>query len=264
MQKFRVITLLISCIFLLVGCCGKKNEPHPEICAFKEPSTKINAARYAVLRDTAVTTGAQAGLAWRSQAINEMLEKDSRNLDKSFNFISLMLRCNVLPPVLVEGRDTLHIDGTDAIRLSDRVYKIETPPRFVTAPPHWREYLWMAFKSPEKPSPSLLPQNDDERCVWNEYITVGWTEGLQQADSIFSANLGRLKRDYNGMVLYRKLLAQNMVSPPYVAKSELGVTGDENEMRINDQVLRITSTSKLQTNSKCWKAAVTPGFSPCQ
>ncbi len=32
------------------------------------------------------------------------------------------------------------------------------------------------------------------------------------------------------MILYRKLLAMNMVSPPYVSHTDLGVTGDASEI----------------------------------
>ena len=71
---------------------------------------------------------------------------------------------------------------------------------------------------------------------------------------IFTDNLARLKRDYAGMVLYKKLLAQHMVSAPFVARTELGVTGGGSDMRINDQVLRITALPSLQSNSRKWKA----------
>jgi len=57
-------------------------------------------------------------------------------------------------------------------------------------------------------------------------------------------------------VLYHKLYAQNMVSAPFVAQADLGVTGDDREMRVNDRVLRITDTSRLNVDSHSWKAAV--------
>ena len=60
-----------------------------------------------------------------------------------------------------------------------------------------------------------------------------------------------------GMVLYRELLAEHMVSPPYVAKAQLGVTGDATQLRINDQVLRITAQSALQPNPSKWMPVIT-------
>ncbi len=56
------------------------------------------------------------------------------------------------------------------------------------------------------------------------------------------------------MILYRKLLAQNIVSPPFVSRADLGITGGGDRLRINDQVLRITAVSELKPNSKVWKA----------
>ena len=58
------------------------------------------------------------------------------------------------------------------------------------------------------------------------------------------------------MILYHKLYSQNMVSAPFVAQADLGVTGDDREMRVNDRVLRITDTSRSNVNSKSWQAAV--------
>lgn len=259
--------LLLNFLFILavsgtlVGC-AKKMPEQSIIPAFQAPAneTKVNPIRATALKETAMTLGAQGALAWRSQEINKMLELNELSLEKTFNFRQLLLKDNVLPPVLSEGRNELNIADPNTLRLADHIYKIESPPRFVTAPPTWRDYLWTNFGKPEKPDSSLLPKTQDERDLWNEYIKIGWADGVQQANQIFSANLGRLKRDYAGMILYRKLLAENMVTAPFVAKTDMGVTGDENEMRVNDQILRITATSKLITNSHKWKPAVTPGI----
>ena len=56
--------------------------------------------------------------------------------------------------------------------------------------------------------------------------------------------------------MYRKLLAMNMVSPPYVSHTDLGVTGDGAEIHIDDRVLRITALPALNVNSSEWRAAV--------
>ncbi len=102
-----------------------------------------------------------------------------------------------------------------------------------------------------------MPRSKGEREVWDIYINQGWMTGIEQANQMFSENLGRLTRDYVGMVLYSDLLAKHMISPPYVAKAKLGVTGDATEMHLNDQVVRITGSSMLQpNNSKDWQPAL--------
>ena len=102
-----------------------------------------------------------------------------------------------------------------------------------------------------------MPKDSTERAAWDRYTFEGWQKGLQQADDIFSDSLARLKYDYLGMIRYRKLLAMNMVSPPYVSHTDLGVTGDSNQLRIDDRVLRIVALPSLKPNSAEWKAAIT-------
>lgn len=217
---------------------------------------KIGKIRLDALRETATLVGAQGGLAWRSEQINCVLKRQQTTLDQIYNFRALLLKDEIRPPVLEEGREELTLDACDTLRAADQIYRIILPPCFVTAPPNWRDYIWMKFCTPESPDITLMPKNTDEAAAWNCFISNGWQQGIDQANQIFSENLSRLRRDYNGMLLYRKLLAQNMVTPPYVAKTELGVTGDNNELRINDRVLRISATSTLNTNPDTWKPAI--------
>lgn len=224
--------------------------------------TGVNSFRYAAIQETALGMGARGGLAYRSIQINNMLDSQAKTLDLAFNFTGQLLAHNVLPPVLVEGRDSLNLDGDSAIRLSDRTYKIAQQARFVTAAPTWRNYLWMDYRRPTPPDRSLLPKNPREDVLWKHYIKLGWKQGMAQADTIYASNLDRLRRDYNGMLLYRKLLMQNMVSLPFVARTELGITSEAGEMRVNDQILRITALPQMQTNSKTWNPVIVKPWLP--
>lgn len=261
LKKRLLLIVSLLGISLLTACASKKPGPPSDINGF--PAEKVaghmSQIRAAAIQDTATSLGAQSGLAWAAKQFNDSLEQDDRNLSRVYNFSALLIKGNVLPPVLSEGRNALNVDDAETLRLADKIYKIESPPRFVTAAPTWRQYLWMDYEAPEKPNPTLLPRDDEERKVWNQYVLEGWNDGTLQANQIFSENMGRLKRDYNGMILYRKLLNQHIVTAPFVAKSDLGVTGDENQIRINDQVLRITATSQLVPDSKKWKPAVVSG-----
>lgn len=218
---------------------------------------QVNPIRLKAIKETATTLGARGGLAYRGFQINQSLKDQARELDQIFNFNQLLINNNVLPPVLVTSNNNANLSSQTAIRYASKTYKIITPARFVTAAPTWRTYLWMSYKKPELPDKTLLPNTKAEAEVWNKYIRTGWEQGLEQANAIFDANLNRLKRDYMGIVLYRKLLAQGMVSAPYIAKANLGVTGDSKEIRIDDRVMRITKGSALQPDSKQWKAIIT-------
>lgn len=221
-------------------------------------STELSQIRVKALEDTAMSLAAQGGLASASKQINQHLEKDKWSLETAYNFNGMMLSHGVLPPVLEEGDNSLNLADPNTIRVADKTYKIVLQARFATTPPNWREYLWMTYSKPEVPHRFLLPKTAAEERIWRKAIKVGWEKGIQQAYSIFQQNLARLRRDYRGMILYRKLLMERKISAPFVSRTELGVTGDGSDMRINDQVLRITEHPKLQTDSKDWRAIVVP------
>lgn len=227
-------------------------------CNGGESSPASNTLRHKALEDSAMSIGAQAGLAWSSQMMNKRMLKDRKYLDTIFNFNGMVLSHGIMPPVLVQGDHTLNLADPNTIRVADRTYKIVEQAHFATTPPNWREYLWMTYEKPELPHRSLLPRNAEEQKVWRRGVRAGWEKGIQQGYNIFHQNLARLKRDYLGMALYRRLLQQKMINPPFVARTELGVTGDGTDMRINDQVLRIVEQPELQTNSRGWRAIVVP------
>lgn len=220
------------------------------------PEYGFGSIKLKALQETGMSLGAQAGLAWSSDHMNERMRKDSSYLDTIFNFNAMMLTHGVIPPVLEQGDFSLNLADPTTIRVADRTYRIVVQARFATTPPNWREYLWFNYSKPQLPDKSLFPRNKLEAEVWRKAIRVGWERGISQAHAIFQQNLARLKRDYNGMVIYRKLLQAKMISPPFVARTELGVTGSGEDMRINDQVLRIVELPTLQTNSRHWKAIV--------
>ena len=212
--------------------------------------------REMALRETALSLGAQSGLAYRAKGIDDQLLRQTRYLDTIYDFNALILENNVIPPVLLEGRNTLNLADTQTIRISDRTYKVSKQAHFVTTPPNWRQYLWLDYQKPEYPHISLLPTNKEEREIWRNNVAKGWQNGVEQANTILEENIARIKEDFSGMILYRKLLAMNIVSPPYVSHTDLGVTGDGHEIHIDDKVLRITALPQLNINSNEWKAAL--------
>lgn len=216
----------------------------------------VGKIREMALKEVALSLGAQSGLAWRAKLIDNEITKQARNLDAIYDFNALLLEHNVLPPVLLEGQNTLNMANAQTIRISDRSYKVAKQAHFVTTSPNWRQYIWMDFKNPEYPNATLLPKTKAEREIWMRFVRQGWDNGIEQANTIFEESIARLKEDFSGMILYRKLLAMNMVSPPYVSNTDLGVTGDADEIHIDDRVLRITALPGLNVHSKEWRAAV--------
>lgn len=218
--------------------------------------TDMSSLRLKVLQESAMSISAQSGLAWSANEINTRLLKDAKYLDSIYNFNAMMLSHGVMPPVLEQGDNTLNLADPNTIRVSDKMYKIVQQAHFATTAPTWREYIILSYYKPELPDKSLLPRNAIEQEVWRKGIRSGWQKGIEQSYTIFQQGLARLNRDYRGMMLYRKLLQQKMISPPFVSRTELGVTGNGTDMRVNDQVLRIVELPQLQTNSRHWQAIV--------
>lgn len=274
MPKHKLIaTISLSALMTLVSSCashrssGSAYMGNTETLEGLQAMGRSNASqakqlqksniRAMAVKETAYSIGAQSGLAYRAKHINDYLIRHAVDLDKIYNFNVLVLENNVLPPVLSEGHNSLNLSLNNEIRVAQTTYKIDRQAQFITAPPNWRQYLWMDYHLPKRPHYSVLPKDNLERNVWDQYTYEGWQKGIEQADSIFADNQARLKHDFSGMILYRKLFAMNMVSPPYVSHTELGITGDKDKIRIDDRVLRIVALPELKPNSKEWRASVT-------
>ncbi len=258
----KLMSLVFLSLMLSLAGCGVRakadNLQNLKKLSMGSSKTKMGAIRSQNLRDTALSLGARGGLASRAAQINQVLLKHESMLYRLFNFNAMLLDKNVLPPVLTDARNTLALGGTDTIRIADRTFQIIEQAKFVTAVPVWRDYLWMSYAPPETPDKSLLPKNREEQIVWKKFIEDGWRAGIQQAEIIFKENIARLQCHYKGMILYRSLLAQNIVSPPFVAQLDMGITGGGSDLTVNDRVLRITAFPMLQNNSAEWKTEILP------
>ncbi len=248
--------------------------------------------RQVALHEMALSVGMRGGLYARSKELNDFFVNKGNELDKIFNFRSLMLPNNVIPPVLTEAVKTMDAKANEplptdddsfllndnitgkslaqtkvrvdrsqnnfrTLRLTDRIYKIERQARFGVTIPNWHDYIQLSYTPPTLPETAILPKNSAEQEIWAKGIEDGWKLGLQQADQIVEQNLFLLRRDYLGMVRYRKLLAMNMVSAPYVADRDYGVTGDGDEIKIHDRVLTIAALPALKPDSKSWTPFLT-------
>lgn len=254
----------------------------------QQAAEKGTTIRGVALYEMALSMGMRAGLYNRAKEINNELLSQNTLLDEIFDFRGLILKDRIIPPVLIEARKTMDAKSNEllptdddtfllnnnpvgkslakakvrveraqnnftTLRITDRVYKIIRQARFAVTVPSWRDYLTLEYTKPMPPESAVLPKEPEEQESWVKGIEAGWKMGLAQADQIFVQNLMLLRRDYLGMVRYRKLLAMNMVSAPYVAKRHYGVTGDGDEIKINDKVLTITALPSLKVDSNLWR-----------
>lgn len=230
----------------------------------KENKAKNSGMKFDIRKDAikeaAVSFGARGGLAWRTYYIRKELEEKQRYLDKVYDFRQLLIPAPsgflIEPPIVSESLNALLIqDGGQQAAVSDRIYNIINNAKIVSAPRTWRTYLEREWGGIEPPPDILRPENDEERALWAELVAQGWKEGVAQADEIFQDDLNELMADFQGMVRYRALLAQGMISQPFALQVDRGVTGGKDEMRVGDRAVQITGVPELIPESQSWQPA---------
>lgn len=219
----------------------------------KKNETPLNLRKKAIVQ-TAESFGAQGGLAARSREIDQTLDGVAPQLDRVYNFSSLTLPGNVLPPVIEGGRQA-RVVHADAMRTSVQDYRIVIPARFVSVLPTWRDYLYLSYKEPRLSTipPALLPHNQMEEVWWKKAAALGWQAGEQEADALFRNGLARLTRDETGMIRYRRLMLAGEVKPPMIERANLGVERDE---RVLDRPAR------MQVGVTLHRITLPAGFAP--
>lgn len=226
-----------------------------EASAQERAAAKI---RNDAMREAALSFGARGGLARRTWEVRQQLDVQQHNLDKTFNFSMLTISAPsgllIEPPIVTEAEKNVIVsgDGQEAA-VTDTMLSINREARIVTAPREWRTYLERDWGKVSPPPDVLLPRSENERMNWAKWVAQGWEAGYKQGDEIFQADIDRLVRDYTGMVRYRWLLSQNMISAPYALQEDRGVTGGGGEMRIGDRALSITGQSELQARPDQWQ-----------
>lgn len=211
-------------------------------------------------KEAALSYGARGGLAKRNYEIMERMKGFDRVLDKVFDFRSLLIRAPsgllMEPPIVKESLDALVITGGgDEAAVADKVFDINKKAKIVSTARDWRQYLIQNWSDVPPPPRVLWPRTPKEQAEWNGWVGQGWQSGFEQGDQMFESNVNRLVADYNGMVRYRMLLAQGMISAPYAMHEDRGVTGDKNQMRVGDRAVRITGPAQFLTGAELWKPA---------
>lgn len=216
--------------------------------------------RKEAIKEAALSYGARGGLASRTYQIRRELDSRASYMDKVFDFRQLLIAAPsgliIEPPIISESLNALIIEGDgQQAAVSDSIYNINAQARIVSAARNWRQYLERDWGVVEEPPEILRPKDKEERKYWRELVEQGWREGFSQADEIFEQDLNVMVADYNGMIRYRQLLTQGMVSPPFALQVDRGVTGGGNLMRVGDRAVRITGPSQLITGHDQWQPA---------
>lgn len=219
----------------------------------------VDAARYSALRDAALAYSAQAAYERRSWEILKELEVKSSALSQEFNFNDVVYKAPretgyVVPPVVSRAKEAITItDGGRESVAADEYYRIEKPGRLVAVIPSWRDYLVMGIDKTPDPSDQFLPSEKEERKVWDRYMAEGWRQGRMQAEEALKENMNLLRRDYLGMVEYRRLVDAGLVNSMVVTSSEVRAKGTPEELFIGQRRVKIENAATFNSDPRRWK-----------
>lgn len=221
--------------------------------------TDIEEERYDLLKEAAMSYSAQAGYERRVWQIMRQLEVDSPQLSSSFDFNRVAYPSPretgyLLPPVVSRGTAAISVnnDGQSAVA-ADEYYRIEIPGRITTIVPTWRDYLTIPLEDPVQQNDDFLPQNREEKKVFSRFAAEGWQAGVEQADEALELNFARLRRDYLGMVEYRKMVKAGLVTEMVIQGTESRSAGSGDELFIGERRVRIVDAAKFVRNPKNWR-----------
>ncbi len=191
------------------------------------------------LREAAGTIAFQKAVSLGYARYVSACQKRALELDRIFNFGSLLMEGRVLPPVIRSLSHATTLSSPDEARFVEQAFRIVKPSRMVSAVPTWRDYLETEFAAFEA-GPDLLPEDEEEARAWQEGAREGWSEGLKQARDLFDTKFAELVSDFRGMLEFRMLAKRGMVSMPQIARGDLGIRAGDRVLHVNESVFRIT------------------------
>ena len=210
--------------------------------------------RQEAIQEAATVLGAQAGLRSISDRINKFLESRVAVLDKIYDFNQLLLPHHILPPVISANYNTSTLaENSLSLSINGEAYHIVKPAKFVVTPPTWRDYLFMSYAKPRLPDPGLLPKNNEEQQIWDKAIESAWQDGVKQGMSMFQTNMHYLTRDFQGMLLFKKMIIKGMITMPQVSIKQYGITGDNSNLVIDNKLWKLNQNAQFNLNATQWQ-----------
>ena len=214
--------------------------------------------RSSAMRDAALAYGMQSGLVRRAFEIGRLLDRHARHLDRVYQFDRLLIEREgflIAPPAVVETTAAFNRGplGTRAAT-ARRVLRIERPSEVLGGSLGWRGYFDRRWEKPRRPSEVLYPRTDDEIERWHAWVREGWEDGIRLAEDSFEADLDRLNRDFVGIVNWRILEAQRIVTAPELEVVSRPVVGGGAVMRLDEREIAVRARARLNPVTSDWVA----------
>ncbi len=229
----------------------------PTLGQAEHPKASQNRARRRALREAAqkkaaLSWGAQAGYAKRTEIRNRWLRRHAEVLDRIFTFRPFVDGDgHVLLPSVSSGRRGFALSDYRTAGSMLVNYRIHEPARVVSIPPTFRDYLILAPGVPKKVNPLLFPKNSREKKAWKKWTDEGWQTGVQLSDRAFLIGTRRLVRAVEGRIRFMELAMTGQIEEPVWARSPATTLRTGKVLEIGDTVLRITRPARF-TSAEHW------------
>lgn len=226
---------------------------HPRAAISAEQQLKLDA-----IERVAMSYGAQVGQQAEARRLNDRIKRQAVTLDGVYNFNSVMLPDDLLPPVLdMTDRASEIEQGGNATVSVAKSFRVIADATFVRAAPTWRDYLIQPEISVIEPDPLLSPGDALERSSFEAAVKKGYEAGRQAAQEVWRASLARLQRDYLGMLLYKRLWIAKMVESPRTMTEKADVRGDDRGMDVGIVRRVISQPVVLVRDADKWRTFAT-------
>ena len=191
------------------------------------------------------------------------IKNQERNLDTIYNFRPYMIKDVVVPPVIIESKDLVENPNSLAYKTTKQTYRIDKQARFSTRAPDWRQYLtfptldsnvyYVTFIPKE-----MLPSSEHERKLWKREAEKSYKLGLIEGKNIVDDAVGRLNKDYIGMITFHQFVLEGKLSMPAFSSQSLAVTSTKDTMALDMKLLQIQQLPQFNTNIENWKPTIQP------
>jgi defect-in-organelle-trafficking protein DotC len=216
-------------------------------------------AREEAVREAGQATGMAWGYYHEIRRLEAEMNAEVGTLNQVYAFQPYMLRGHVLPPVLEAGDHAAKFNNPNRATFALQIFKIIHPARIVAAPPDWRQWLLPPNPHPHPTRAILLPRNAAERAVWKAAVASGWTQGVEQGQSVEMENLHRLTRTLTGMIMFMRLKAQGMVSGPVVVAGAPVIQVQGQKLSIDTRLFQIDQPAQFAPE-KYWNGTAPRGI----
>lgn len=192
-----------------------------------------------VLEETAKAYGFQAGFRYQYEEILGQVERHRDKFSKIFDFRRLLIDDKVLPPVIRASGRAVKLESDTLATEVEAQYQIISQAKIVLKPPSFEDYL-LAETEVLKVSPWIKPKNKLEIERWKKTVEIGFKAGAEYAEEFFSEAMDKLISDYRGILQFKLLAKEGLVSVPILATGELGIQVGENRLALGQKIFRIT------------------------